>query len=290
MEPERHADTVIVRAPAKVNLFLEILGKRADGYHEITTLMIAVNLCDRLVLKEDPSGDIELRCNRRDLSTGPDNLVTRAALLLKEHTASGRGAKIRLTKRIPMQAGLAGGSTDAAAALQGLNELWQTGLTREELEVLGARVGSDVPFFLDGPAAWCTGRGEQVAPLRLGRPLYLVLVCPPVGLATADVYCNVSVPAEPQTGDEIRQAVESGDVEAIGRHLHNRLQAAAEQLCPAIAQYQARLAQLGPAGQLMSGSGSSLFALCRGRDEARRLANQLRHGADGEQVFLVRSC
>jgi 4-diphosphocytidyl-2-C-methyl-D-erythritol kinase len=289
MQLRRHADALVVRAPAKVNLFLEILGKRSDGYHEMATLMVAVNLYDRLVLKHDPAGDIELRCNRQDLSTGSDNLVTRAAVLLRGHTGCTRGVKIELAKRIPMQAGLAGGSTDAAAALLGLNELWQLKLGREDLAELGARLGSDVPFFLGGPAAWCTGRGEKVTPLPLGRQLHLVILCPPVGLATADVYRNVRVPDQPETGEEIRRAVEAGDIEEIGRRLHNRLQPPALQLCPAIAQYQARLARLGPTGQLMSGSGSSLFALCRGRDQARRLASELRHGADGEYVFLVRS-
>jgi 4-diphosphocytidyl-2-C-methyl-D-erythritol kinase len=118
---------VVVWAPAKVNLFLEVLGKRSDGYHAIATLMVAVRRFDTLWFKEDPSGSLHLRCNRSDLSTGPDNLVLRAAELLRQRTGCTRGCRIQLTKRIPQAAGLAGGSTDAAATLLGLNRLWQLG-------------------------------------------------------------------------------------------------------------------------------------------------------------------
>jgi len=291
----RAGDDVAVWAPAKVNLYLEILGKRPDGYHELATLMVAVRLFDTLVFTDEPAGELILHCRAQALSTGPDNLVMRAARLLREHTGCSRGARMRLVKRIPLAAGLAGGSTDAAATLAGLNRLWRLGLADEELSALAARLGSDVAFFLDGPAAWCTGRGEHVAPLRLGRMLDLVLVCPPVGLSTAEVYRNVDSrngTDSVQPGDAIRQAVERGDIEAIGGLLHNRLQPAAERLCPRIADLQARLAELKPAGQLMSGSGSTVFALCRDPDEAQTIARALRRGTDGGElkVFQVRSC
>jgi 4-diphosphocytidyl-2-C-methyl-D-erythritol kinase len=293
MLSERQADSVVTWAPAKVNLYLEVLAKRADGYHEIATLMAAVSLYDTLEFKEEDSGDIRLGCDHPALPTGPDNLVSRAAALLRQHTGCGRGARIRLVKRIPLAAGLAGGSTDAAATLAGLNRLWGLGLTRAELAALGAELGSDVAFFFSTPAAWCTGRGERVAPLKLGRPLDLVLVCPPAGLATAEVYRGVQVPDVPQTGEEVRRAAREGDVEELGRRLHNRLQEPAERLCPVVAALHRRLGSLKPAGQLMSGSGSSLFALCRDRREALRIARALRHGPDegvSPSVYLVRSC
>ena len=134
-----------------------------------------------------------------------------------------------------MAAGLAGGSTDAAAALAGLNRLWDLGLDLPELARLGAEIGSDVPFFFATPAAWCTGRGERVVPVSLTRPFDLVLACPAVGLSTAEVYRGVRVPAHPQSGDRIRQAVTVGDVEEVGRLLHNRLQEVAVDLRPQIA-------------------------------------------------------
>src|SRR5262249_55924438 len=153
-------------------------------------------------------------------------------------------------------------------------------LTRQELALLGAQLGSDVAFFFATPAAWCTGRGEQVAPVALGKPFWFVLVCPRFGLSTAQVYGGVIPPDQPQTGAEILQAVRQGDVEETGRWLHNRLQPVAEQLCPALAYVQARLAGLGAAGHAMSGSGSSFFALCRDPREALRIARGLRSRAE----------
>ncbi len=292
MLSERGADAVRVWAPAKVNLYLEVLAKRADGYHELATLLVAVSLFDTLAFKEDVPGAFRLDCDHPDLTTGPENLVCRAAERLRRHTGCVRGARVRLTKRVPMAAGLAGGSSDAAAALYGLNALWRLGLARDELAGLGAELGSDVPFFFRGPAAWCTGRGETVEPLPSPRPLHLVLVSPAAGLSTAAVYRGVTVPEAPRTGEEIRRAFVAGDVEELGRRLHNRLQPAAERLCPDVAVLHERLGRLGPAGHLMSGSGSSLFALCRDRSEAVRVARGLadQEEGPGPRVFTVRSC
>jgi 4-diphosphocytidyl-2-C-methyl-D-erythritol kinase len=293
MLSERRADAVVVWAPAKVNLFLEVLAKRADGYHEIATLMVAVSLYDTLEFKEDGSGQIQLHCDHPTLSTGPDNLICRAAELLRQRTGCTRGARIRLVKRIPLAAGLAGGSTDAAAALAGLNRLWQLGRTSRELAGWSAELGSDIAFFFATPAAWCTGRGEQVAPAPVGRPLHLVVASPGVGLATAEVYRGASVPDAPQSGDRIRRALAAGNVEEMGQGLHNRLQPVAQRLRPEVAALAARLRGLHPAGQLMSGSGSSLFALCRDHAEALRIARGLRNDPEegvSLRVFLVRSC
>src|SRR5262245_19479678 len=171
MLSERHADAVVVWAPAKVNLFLELLAKRPDGYHDIATLMVAVSLYDTLEFKEDSSGDIRLHCAHPGLTTGPENLVCRAAALLQQRTGCPLGAAIRLVKRIPLAAGLAGGSTDAAATLAGLNRLWRLGLPARELVSWGAGLGSDVAFFFATPAAWGTGRGERGGGLARGRPL-----------------------------------------------------------------------------------------------------------------------
>jgi 4-diphosphocytidyl-2-C-methyl-D-erythritol kinase len=297
----RCADAVVVWAPAKVNLFLEVLAKRADGYHEINTLMVPVGLHDTLEFKEEASGDVRLHCDDPDLSTGPDNLIRRAADLLRQRHGVGRGARIALAKRIPMAAGLAGGSSDAAATLAGLNRLWELGLADADLAALGAELGSDVPFFFANSAAGCTGRGEHVTPVHLGRRLTFVLACPGVGLSTAEVYRNVTVPDTPAGGEAIRAAVAAGDPDAIGRCLHNRLQAPAERLCPEVARLRERLTGLNPAGLLMSGSGTSVFALCRDHAEALRVARGLESGrkvgdrpdpgtGKGWRLFMVRSC
>ncbi len=290
----RSASAIRVWAPAKVNLFLEVLARRPDGYHELATLMAAVSLYDTLELTEEPSGATALRCDHPSLSTGPDNLICRAVELVRRESGRSGGVTIRLWKRIPIAAGLAGGSSDAAATLAGLNYLWRLGWDRAKLIRLGAELGSDVSFFFAAPAAWCTGRGEQVEPLRLGRALDLVLITPPAGLSTAEVFRGVTVPSTPRSGAAVRQAAAAGDINELGRQLHNRLQPAAEQLCPAVTGLIARLAgSVGPAGQLMTGSGSTVFALCRCAGEALSLARALHLARDelcGARVFVVRSC
>jgi 4-diphosphocytidyl-2-C-methyl-D-erythritol kinase len=289
----RDGAAVRVLAPAKVNLFLEVLGRRPDGYHELTSLMVAVSLFDSLELTEAPPGAGGLWCDQSDLSVGPDNLVCRAIELVRRRAGRSEEVFARLWKRIPMAAGLAGGSSDAAATLAGLNALWRLGWTREELSRLGAELGSDVPFFFATPAAWCTGRGERVEPVPLGRPLDLVLVSPSIGLSTAEVFRNVAVPAEPVDGEALRRPAASGDVEELGRHLHNRLQVPAERLCPAVSGLLSRLADLKPAGWLMTGSGSTVFALCRDAGEALRVARSLGSAQDESnrgRVCIVRSC
>ncbi len=296
-------DTVHVLAPAKINLYLEILGKRPDGYHEIATLMLAVELFDELDLDLDESGRLSLRCDELGLSTGPDNLVLRAARLLKDRARCPHGAKIHLTKRIPWAAGLGGGSSDAAGTLAGLNELWQLNLAAAELASIGSEIGSDVPFFFHTPAAWCTGRGEKVTPVKVGRAFDLVLIKPPIGLATADVYkhCGWNQSTIQNSGADIIAALAAGDVERVGKGLHNQLQSAAFGLAPSVAELHRRLQNTGAAGCLLSGSGSCLFALCRDRQEAQRVADTLSgspphvpesSGIEPARigVFLIRSC
>src|SRR5262245_8635037 len=171
MPSERDSQSLSLLAPAKVNLFLEVLGKRPDGYHDLETLMVAIDLCDRLEFRPDDSGAVTLTCDDPGLTCGPANLVLKAADRLRRHTNHSGGARIHLAKRIPMQAGLGGGSSDAATTLKGLTRLWSLGLPDSELAKIGAEVGSDVAFFFSPGAAWCTGRGEKVEPVTLGRTL-----------------------------------------------------------------------------------------------------------------------
>jgi 4-diphosphocytidyl-2-C-methyl-D-erythritol kinase len=289
----RRGSAVRVWTPAKINLFLEVLGRRADGYHDLATLMVTVGLFDTVELTENASGETRLECDHPTLSTGPDNLVCRAVELVRSRYGVRTGVDVRLHKRIPLQAGLAGGSSNAAATLAGLDRLWRLGLTRDELGRLGAELGSDVAFFFFGPAAWCTGRGEIVEPLRPGRPLDFVLVCPAVGLSTAAVFRALRLPAEPVDGEAVRRAFVAGDVTALGRLLHNRLQEPAEELSPVVARWRQRLADCNPAGALMSGSGSTVFAVGRDAADTWRIARALRSVQDeGEQarVCVVSNC
>lgn len=285
------AGQIVVWAPAKVNLFLEILGKRPDGYHDLVTAMLAVNLFDTLVLQPAPEGSLNLTSSEPGLSRAEDNLIVKAARLLQRETGRSDGAAIRLVKRIPMQAGLGGGSSDAAAALAGLNRLWNLRLSQAKLAELGGSLGSDVAFFLNGDAAWCTGRGEIVEPIAVGRALDLVLVCPPLGCSTPEVYRGLTVPANPVSGAGLRHAIQKGDIDAILSGLHNRLSESALRLAPPLSEYLEKLRNLGPEGVLLSGSGSTVFALCRSRAEAKGLARAYaRNRLDKhDKVYVVRS-
>jgi 4-diphosphocytidyl-2-C-methyl-D-erythritol kinase len=293
--------SVRVWTPAKINLFLEVLGRRADGYHDLATLMVCVGLYDRLDFQPDSSGLITLQCDQPNLSTGPDNLVYRAARLVQERFSIRQGVRIFLAKRIPMAAGLAGGSSDAAATLAALNQMWQLGLSREGISKLGAELGSDVSFFFHGPAAWCTGRGEIVEAIRPGRSLHLVLATPVSGLSTASVFKALRLSGEPVDGGVVRDAFIQGDTFAITRALHNRLEGPAFALSPEVERLKSflrasssfRSDEANSSGVLMSGSGSTVFAIARDADDAHRLARLLvtaREGGASVRVNVVRSC
>jgi 4-diphosphocytidyl-2-C-methyl-D-erythritol kinase len=271
------AGGVEVLAPAKLNLFLEVLGRRPDGYHEIESLMVAVDLHDTLRFAPDPSGSITLVCDDPTLPTGVDNLVVRAAERLKAESGCPLGVTIELFKAIPAQAGLAGGSSDAAATLVALDALWDVRLSPGRLDALAGEIGSDVAFFRQAPAAVCRGRGERVEGLSLSRPLHFVLVCPPIGLSTAEVYRNLTPPERPRPIGTVVDALVDGRPDALGRSLFNRLQPVAERLQPALSRVNDALARLGPSldGHLMSGSGSAYFGLARDRDAAQHAAQRL---------------
>lgn len=271
------AEGVEVLAPAKLNLFLEVLGRRPDGYHELESLMVAVDLHDTLRFVDDPSGLVTLTCDDPSLPTGAENLVVRAAERLKAAAGCERGARIELRKVIPAMAGLAGGSSDAAATLVGLDRLWNLQTPPGQLDALAGEIGSDVAFFRHAPAAVCRCRGERVEPVALPARYHLVLVCPPIGLRTADVYRHLTVPERPRPIGPIMEALASGEPEELGRCLFNRLQGAASKLCPALVHVSEALAALGPSldGHLMSGSGTAHFGLCRDLDAAREAARAL---------------
>jgi len=268
---------VEVLAPAKLNLFLEVLGRRPDGYHEVVTLMVDVDLFDLLTFREDPSGAISLRCDDPSLPTGSENLVVRAAERLRDAAGRRRGASIDLRKSIPAGAGLAGGSSDAAATLEGLDRLWELRTPPERLDALAGELGSDVPFFRESGAAVCRGRGERVERVAIAEALHFVLVCPPIGQATAEVYRKVTPPDRPRSIGPILDALNGGGTASLGRLLFNRLQPIAEAINPALSRVRDALASLLPSldGSLMSGSGSAYFGLGRDLGAAQAAARRL---------------
>jgi 4-diphosphocytidyl-2-C-methyl-D-erythritol kinase len=281
--------SLVVNTPAKLNLFLEVLGRRPDGYHELETVMVSIRLYDTLLFTEDDSHQTRLRCHfaaphgfspqQRQSLTSDDNLVFRAANLLREQTGCRRGVLIELTKRIPLQAGLGGGSSDAAATLVGLNRFWHLGLSAGQLRDLAALLGSDVNFFVDSPqAAVCRGRGEKIAPLGLARRLHFVVACPSSGLSTGAVFGHwQQQPSQlPRTSSALVAALQGVATVRNDEVLFNALQAPASGLNADVARTLADLRDAGADAVAMSGSGSSCFALCRSARHARSLAGRLR--------------
>ena len=257
-------------AAAKINLALEVLGKRPDGYHEIATVMQAVDLSDRLVLED--AEVLELRASTPDVPTDGTNLALRAARVLREAAGVERGVRIMLDKRIPVAAGLGGGSTDAAAALIGLNRLWGLRWPAGRLAELAVTLGMDVPFFLRGGAGLGTGRGERLEPL-VGGALALALVSPRVGASTAEIYGGVT-PEMYSDGSRARQmvaALRSRRPATVARSLYNGLERVAAARHPQVHLIQAALLAAGALGAAMSGSGLTVFGVARSLDHARQL-------------------
>jgi len=287
MHLHRSCGGVVVHAPAKINLFFEVLGKRPDGYHEIETLVCPIQLYDTLCFDEEDGHQVSLTCQRplgpwgaagrwcEDLPEGPENLAVRAVELLRRSANVCRGARLRLVKRIPTAAGLGGGSSDAAAALGAANVVWRLGWPRSELGRLGAELGSDVPLFFAGGPALCRGRGEQVEPMGRLPAMHFVLVRPPAGLATAAVYRACRPARQARSVQPLLEALKRGDLAAAGQLMFNRLESAAETLSPWIERLRTAMKSVDCLGYQMSGSGTCYFGLCRHARHARRVARRL---------------
>ncbi len=276
---KRSASTrrLVLLAAAKVNLALEVLGKRADGYHEIATVLQAVDLSDRVVLEE--AAGLEFRTSGDGVPSDERNLALRAAAALRDAAGVTRGVRITLEKRIPVAAGLGGGSTDAAAVLVGLNRLWRLRWPVAKLADVAGALGMDVPFFLRGGVALGTGRGEQLEPLR-GGMLALVLVNPGFGVSTAEIYGRVT-PAALTDGARcggLIEALRQRSTERVAARLYNGLEAAAASH-PEIARMKAALLAAGALGALMSGSGPTVFGVARSGGHARQIRDRVARGS-----------
>lgn len=268
-------------APAKLNLYLRIVGRRSDGYHELETLFERIDLADELTFA--PHDRLHLTCDDPALDCGPDNLVLKAARLLQQAAGCRQGASLHLIKRIPVAAGLGGGSSDAASTLIGLNALWRLGLRHEQLLALAATLGSDAAFFLGGRAfAIGRGRGERCEELDGALPtLWHVVVVPPERLATAEVYEGFDAQGGGLTGrvPSIRIAVHAlcnGSVHELATGLHNDLGPEAIRRCPVMQEIHTLLRESRSVGTLVSGSGSAVFGIYQSPSHAQQAAVQLR--------------
>jgi 4-diphosphocytidyl-2-C-methyl-D-erythritol kinase len=283
-------DEVRVRCPAKVNLGLWVLGRRADGYHEVDTILQAVGLEDELTLEAAPRG-FALETRGIPIPKGGPNLIEQAWNLVSERAAgSGRGGiRARLTKRIPVGAGLGGGSSDAAGFLAGANHLLGLGYTKAELRSLGARLGSDVPFFFEGGTARGTGRGEEVRQLCPIDPFWAVLASPPIAISTTWAYGRMRFHLTPKSGGAklLASAIGSREWGAVADAMHNVFEDVVLPEFPSLAELKRSLIGCGAMKALLSGSGSTLYGVARSYDQAMRAAKGI--AGWGAEVRVVRS-
>lgn len=281
---------VAALAHAKVNLRLEVLGGRPDGYHDIRSLVVPLDLADRLVVAPAPRG-VGLEVLGAPELAGPDNLVARAAQAFRRRFGAPRGVRILLDKRVPITAGLGGGSSDAASTLRALAKL--AGVDDEAaLRELALSLGSDVPFFLGNGPAWIAGRGERVEPAAALPQLWLLLVKPPFGVTAREAYEAWSAShrrlTRPDRNANQSKVERAPSGEDVFEFLRNDLEAGVARAYPRIRDLLSRLRRLSPRGTLMSGSGSTCFALFRDRPSALRARAAFRP-TRGERVLLART-
>lgn len=274
-------DLGVIRCPAKLNLFLEVGGKREDGYHELETIMAPIRLADQLTFRARADGELLLRVDYVEGMTGAgmpvatENLVYRVIDGFRTAAGVEAGAELILEKRVPLQAGLGGASSNAANALRLANRVWRVGWSTPQLSEFAAGYGSDLPFFLAGGWAICRGRGEQVAPLNRGISCPLVLVQPPVGFSTAEIYRRHLPPQRMSSASPMLEAIAGGRVTEVARSLFNRLELAATGTGPWVERLQGLFRMLPVLGHQLTGSGSCYFGMFPNKLVARRSATIL---------------
>ncbi len=279
---------IVEDANAKINLGLKILGPRRDGFHDILSVVQTIDLRDRLVFRPSARGQIALACDDATLAVGPENLVHRAVVAFRDYTGMDRGVEVALEKRIPMGAGLGGGSSDAAAVLRALNRMWEAGLSERELRDLGASLGSDVPFFVrKNGTAMVTGRGEKLRYVRWSADVVYVLVWPGFEVDTGWAYANYRKPLTVHRDyDRFFNSVNFDELPAaeLFCHVENDFLPLVAQTHPETREILSRLTDAGALVASMSGSGSTLYGAFASRAVAEGV--WARFKAEGFRAFL----
>ena len=275
------------KAPAKINLTLDVLHKRPDGFHEVEMIMTTVDLADQVWLNSRDDGRIIIKSSEPYVPDDRRNLAYQAADLLKRIYSVKEGVEITLEKRIPVAAGLAGGSSDAAATLRGLNRLWKLGLSADKLAELGAQIGSDVSFCVYGGTALATGRGEVIKKLTPPPNCWVILAKPSISVSTADIYGNLAVDSlhHPNTTGMIG-ALETANYESLCENLGNVLEPVTMALYPEVVVLKEQMKKFGADAVLMSGSGPTVYGLVKQESRVPRIYNGLKGFC--REVYAIR--
>lgn len=279
---------IFEKAPAKINLSLDVLYKREDGYHEVEMVMTMVDLADRIEMQELPRDTIIISSQAGYIPLDEKNLAFQAAKLIKERYDVKQGVYIHLDKNIPVAAGLAGGSSDAAATLRGLNRLWKLNIPIEDMQKLGAELGSDVPFCVSGGTAIARGRGEKLEHLGSPPQCWVILAKPPINVSTSDIYGRLKaseIKKHPST-DQILTAIQTKNFDQLCKGLGNVLEEVTLELYPEVRHLKECMQRLGADGVLMSGSGPTVFGLVSKEARVPRIYNGLRGFC--KDVYAVR--
>ncbi|MFH2013318.1 MAG: 4-(cytidine 5'-diphospho)-2-C-methyl-D-erythritol kinase [Pseudomonadota bacterium] len=276
-------------SPAKVNLRLDVLGKRNDGYHEIRTLMQRIDICDELEISLRRRG-IDVLSDSRDIPQDIENIAYRAAKSILDRFNIDVGVRIFIKKKIPIAAGLGGGSSNAATTLIGLNRLLKLGLTREELIKMGVLLGADVPFFLFEKSALATGIGDKLQSIELPSPIWMVLVKPKIQVSTSWAYKNLNLNIGlTKKENNISMLPSVAQLSDVVNFLHNDLEGVTAKRYPEIQRIKEELIDKGAEGALMSGSGPSVFGIFSNKERAKKALEQLRFTNRDYTLFLSSS-
>ncbi len=280
------------KAYAKINLGLDVLRRRDDGYHEVRMIMQTVDICDDLFFEKTKQPGIVLEMDNRELPVDGDNLICKAAALLFKEREITEGVKITLTKRIPIAAGMAGGSSDAAAAMRGLNELFGLGYSLRELQELGVKLGADIPYCLAGGTMLSEGIGEILSPLPAPPDCFLVAAKPDINVSTGFVYGNLHADTltEHPDIDGMINALRTGNLQGITDRLGNVLETVTIKEYPVIEDLKGLLRNKGAENALMSGSGPTVFGIFTNRDIAEAAAKAVREQRLAGQVYVTVFC
>lgn len=278
-------DSITVKAPAKINITLDILGRRSDGYHELRSIMHSVSVYDTLIIKKQDTDGLSLYCDTPGVPCDDRNLVIKAARSFLLHHGIKQGLSFELTKTIPSMAGMGGGSSDCAATLLGLDRMFGTGMSQDELIEMGKRLGADVPFCIAGGCQICEGIGEKLTTLRSMPDCYIAVVKPTVSVSTPKAFAAYDNMPSPKMSDfkKICLAFEKGDLDGICSEIFNALEYASD--CEEIFAIKDELCRLGAKASMMTGSGSAVYGIFDNEEKAQACCEAM-----SEKLPFARVC